>query len=57
MNYLDDAFLVANIFEECKYAVIDTYDFHVKLGFFIHLDKSQSIPVQKINYLGLIPHQ
>ena len=53
MNYLDDFFLVADTFEECKDAVIDTYDLHVKLGLSIHPDKSQFIPVQKINYLGL----
>lgn len=33
MNHLDDFFLVADISEECKDAVIDTYDLHVKLGF------------------------
>lgn len=30
---VNDFFLVADISEECKDAVIDTYDLHVKLGF------------------------
>ena len=52
MNYLDDFFLVGHTFEECKDAVIDTCDLLIKLGFSIHPDKSQFIPVQKIEYLG-----
>ena len=52
MNYLDDFFLVGDTFEECKDAVIDTYDLLIKLGSSIHPDKSQFIPVQKIEYLG-----
>ena len=56
MNYLDDFFLVGDTFEECKGAVIDTCDLLMKLGFSIHPDKSQFIPVQKIEYLGFILH-
>ena len=52
MNYLDDFFLVGDTFEECKDAVIDTYDLLIKLGSSIHPDKSQFIPVQKTEYLG-----
>ena len=52
MNYLDDFFLVGDIFEECKDAVIDSCDLLIKLGFSIHSDNSQFIPVQKIEYLG-----
>ena len=52
MNYLDDFFLVGDTFEECKDAVIDTYDLLIKLGSSIHPDTSQFIPVQKIEYLG-----
>ena len=43
---------MGNTFEECKDAVIDTCDLLLKLRFFIHPDKSQFIPVQKIEYLG-----
>ena len=52
MNYLDDFFLVADNFEECKNAVIDTCDLLIKLQFSKHPDKSQFIPVQKMEYLG-----
>ena len=51
MNYLDDFFLVGDTFE-CKDAVIDTCDLLIKLGFSIHLDKSQFILVQVIEYVG-----
>ena len=51
MNYLDEFFLVRDTFEECKDAVIDKCDLLIKLGFSIHPNKSQFIPVQKINYL------
>ena len=43
--------LSKNSFEKSKDAVIDACDLILKLWFFIHLDKSQSIPVQKIEYL------
>ena len=43
---------MGNTFEECKDAVIDTCDLLLKLRFSIHPDKSQFIPVQKIEYLG-----
>ena len=52
MNYLDDFFLVGGTFEEFKDAVIHTCDLLIKLGFSKHPDKSQFIPVQKIEYLG-----
>ena len=52
MNYLDDFFMVGDTSEECKDAVIDSYDLLIKLGFSIHPDKCQFIPVQKIEYLG-----
>ena len=35
MNYLDNFFLVGDTFEECKDAVTDTCDLHIKLGFSI----------------------
>ena len=43
---------MGNTFEECKDAVIDTCDLLLKLRFSIRPDKSQFIPVQKIEYLG-----
>ena len=44
--------LVGHTFEQCKDAVIDSCDLLIKLGFSIHPNKSQFIPVQKIEYLG-----
>ena len=52
MNYLSDFFLLGDTFEECKDAVIDTCNLLIRLGFSKHPDKSQFIPVQKIQYLG-----
>ena len=52
MIYLDDLFFLGDTFEECKDAVIGTCDLLIKLGFCIHPDKSQLIPVQKVEYLG-----
>ena len=52
MDYLDDFFLVGDTFEECIDAVIDTCDLLIKSGLSIQPDKSQFIPVQKIEYLG-----
>ena len=52
MNYLDDFLLVGDAFEEYKDAVTDTCDLLIKLGFSIHQDKSQFIPIQKIEHLG-----
>ena len=52
MNYLDGFFMVGDTFDECKDAVIYTCDLLIKSGFSIHPDKSQFIPVQKIEYLG-----
>ena len=51
-NYLDDFFLMGDTFEECKDTVIDSCDLLIKLGFSIHPDKSQFIPIQKIDHLG-----
>ena len=48
MNYLDDFFLVGDTFEECRDAVINSCDLLIELGFSIHPDKSQFIPVQKM---------
>ena len=45
INYLNDFFLVGDTFEECKDAVIDSWDLLIQLGFSIHPDKSQFIPV------------
>ena len=52
MNFLDDIFIRGDTFAECRDAVLATVNLLLKLGFFIHPEKSQLIPVQKIEYLG-----
>ena len=54
MNYLDDIFICGDTFTECRDAVLATVNLLLKLGFSIHPEKSQLIPVQKIEYLGLL---
>ena len=49
---ISSCWVLGDAFEECKDAVIDTYGLLIKLGFSIHPDKSQFIPVQKIESLG-----
>ena len=54
MNYLDDIFICGDTFAECRDAVLATANLLLKLGFSIHPEKSQLIPVQKIEYLGFL---
>ena len=54
MSYLDDIFICGDTFEECRDAVLATVNLLLKLGFSIHPQKSQLIPVQKIEYLGFL---
>ena len=54
MNYLDDIFLCGETFDECSKAVLETVKLLTELGFSIHPEKSQFIPVQEIEYLGFV---
>ena len=54
MNYLDDILICGDTFIECRDAVLATVNLLLKLGFSIHPEKSQLIPVQKIEYLGFL---
>ena len=54
MNYLDDIFICGDTFEECRDAVLAAVNLLLKLGFSIHPQKSQLIPVQKTEYLGFL---
>ena len=54
MNYLDDIFICGDTCTECRDAVLTTVNLLLKLGFSIHPEKSQLIPVQKIEYLGFL---
>ena len=42
------------LFAECRDAVLDTVNVLLKLGFSIYPEKSQLIPVQKVEYLGFL---
>ena len=54
MNYLDDIFICRDTFTERRDAVLATVNSLLKLEFYIHPEKSQLIPVQKIEYLGFL---
>ena len=54
MNYLDDIFIYGDTFAEYKDTVLATVNLLLKLGFSIHPEKPQVIPVQKIEYLGFL---
>ena len=54
MNYLDDIFICGDTFAECRDAVLATVNLLFKLGFSIHPEKLQLIPVQKIEFLGFL---
>ena len=54
MNYLDDVFICGDTFAECRDVVLATVNLLLKLGFSMHPEKSQLIPVQKIEYLGFL---
>ena len=51
MNYLDNIFICGYTFAKCRDSVLATVNILLKLGFSIHTEKSQPIPVQKIEYL------
>ena len=54
MKYLDDIFVCDGTFAECRDAVLATGNLLLKLGFSIHPEKLQLIPVQKIICLGFL---
>ena len=51
---LGDIFICGDTFAECRESVLATVNLLLKLGFSIHTEKSQLIPVQKIEYLGFL---
>ena len=54
MNYLGDIFISGDTFTKFRVATLATVNVLLKLGFFIHPEKSDLIPVQKIEYLGFL---
>ena len=51
MNYLDNIFICGYTFAKCRDSVLAAVNILLKLGFSIHPEKFQLIPVQKIEYL------
>ena len=54
ISYLDNFFIVGDIFEECKRAVRDTTKLLTNLSFQIHTVKSGFNPLPKIECLGFV---
>ena len=54
IGYLDDSLIVASNKQDCWRAIALTISAFMKLGFFIHPDKSILVPCQEIVYLGFI---
>ena len=54
MNYLDDIFISGDTFTKFRDAALATVNVLLKLGFSIHPEKSDLIPVQKIEYVGFL---
>ena len=54
MNYLDDIFISGDTFTKFRDAALASVNVLLKLGFSIHPEKSDLIPVQKIEHLGFL---
>ncbi len=52
--YIDDLYLQGSDFTQCFKNITETLTLFDKLGFVIHPDKSQILPLQEIVYLGFI---
>eukprot|EP00794_Sanderia_malayensis_P010499 gene10499-11598_t len=52
--YVDDTYLQGNTQQECLDNAIATVSLLRKLGFTIHLEKSQLLPVQELEFLGFL---
>ena len=52
--YVDDTYLQGNTQQECLDNVKATVSLLSRLGFTIHLEKSQLLPVQEIEFLGFL---
>lgn len=50
--YLDDSFIFGFSEEECKNSTFNLANLLIDLGFKVHLDKSEMIPTQKLQFLG-----
>ena len=52
--YVDDTYLQGENFLECIHNLEDTVALLQALGFTIHPDKSQLLPIQKMAFLGFV---
>ena len=52
--YIDSIIAIAQRFEECLLRAVDTINLFQKLGFVIHLDKSNFIPAKTVGCLAFI---
>ena len=53
-GYLDDTYLQGLTFESCEKNVSETMELLSNLGFFVHREKSVTIPCQTLEHLGFI---
>ena len=53
-GYTDDSYLQGDTFEECHVNVIDTTTMFMRLGLFVHPDKSVFVPTQRLTFLGFV---
>ena len=53
-GYLDDTYIQGESYLDCKNNVEATLDILTKLGFFVHYEKSVTVPCQKLEHLGFL---
>ena len=51
-GYIDDSYLQGDTFQECHVNVVDTTKMFMRLGFFVHPEKSVFVPSQRLTFLG-----
>jgi len=51
-GYIDDSYLQGDTFQECHVNVVDTTTMFMRLGFFVHPEKSMFVLSQRLTFLG-----
>ena len=51
-RYIDDSYLQGDTFQGCHVNVVDTTTMFMRLGFFVHPEKSVFVPSQRLTFLG-----
>lgn len=54
MGYIDDSFLQADTYDQCKINIAATVQLMTELGFVVHPSKSVVVPSQEIVFLGFL---